>query len=251
LLLSRYNNLEERLQDLDEKDGGGIFSWFSKGIQSMVIRSSIKKNNKQMDRIYLQTGKQYAQKAESPNQKDIAQEKGPSQEAADMLRDTLAQRRTIAELDGAIEELEGEKRKIQNSFGFREKPSARIKILEWQNLRRHEDLQELYLKVGEKAAADKLKGEDLLDEDRAKLDTARRCRESAGEKGREIEKLEAAIAMDEEREKIIKLERAVSKEKERIAVQKKNLAELKGQIDKANKRIDDTRKHIDEIEKGG
>jgi DNA repair exonuclease SbcCD ATPase subunit len=259
LLLSRNNSLEERLQDLDERDGGGIFSWFSKGVQSMVINASVKKNIRQMDRIYLQTGKHYAQKAESrpspagdsPEGGTSVEEAAPSQETALLLRDTLAQRRIIAELEGAAGELEGEKRKIKSSFGFREKPSARIKILERQNLRRQEELRELYLKVGEKAAADKFTGEDLLDEDRAKLDKARRCRESADERGREIEKLEGAIAIDAEQEKIAKLERAISKEKERISAERKNIAELKGQIDRANKRIADTRKYIDEIEGRG
>ncbi|MDR1929278.1 MAG: hypothetical protein LBQ44_01490 [Treponema sp.] len=249
LILSRNNTLEERLQDLEDRGGAGFFSWFSRGVQTLVINSSMRKNFRQLDRIYLQAGKAYAQRAESR-----APDQGTLEEAAALLRDTLAQRRIIAELEGAAAELEEERRRIRNSFGFREKPSARIKTLEQRNFRRREDLRGLYLKVGEDAAAEKLSGADLADEDRAKLAEARRYKENADKDGREIEKLEAAIAVDQEREKIVKLERAVSGQKERIAAGERNLEDLNRRIEDAHERIkqiEDGQKTIQDSEQGG
>jgi hypothetical protein len=247
-ILSRNSALEERLQDLDEKDGG-IFSWFSKGIQSMIFNSSIKKNNKQLDRIYFHAGKQFARTAQKePSAEDTAADDTAAE--ALLLRDTLAKQRELAELEDAVAELEQEKRKIQNSFGFREKPSSRIKVLEEQNRRRVDDLGGLYLRVGEDAAADKF-SEHLSGEDKVKLEQARRYRERAEENGRDIEKLEAAISVDLEKEKIAKLERARSGQKERITEGEKNLAELGRRIEEANERIKETQKYIQELEQAG
>lgn len=251
LSLARFASLEDRLREL-EAGSGGIFSWLSRVIQALIIRSSLKRIGRQLDRICLQAGEAYAGDAASgANAAGGAKAAGgmadpaaggaprenPGEDLSPLLRDIRALRQNLAELDGALGVLEREKAKIRASFGFPEKPARRIKILQERAGRRRQDLQELYLRIGESAAA--VFGDSLNGEDRAALEKAGKYGDSAEETRGEIERIEAGIAVDKEREKILKFEKAVSGRKTRAAENEKNIAELNRKIAEANKRIDE------------
>ncbi|MDR1143161.1 MAG: hypothetical protein LBK77_02945 [Spirochaetaceae bacterium] len=259
LSLARFASLEDRLREL-EAGSGGIFSWLSRVIQALIIRSSLKRIGRQLDRICLQAGEAYAGDAASGANAaggtadpaagganaaggaadpaaGGAPRENPGEDLSPLLRDIRALRQNLAELDGALGVLEREKAKIRASFGFPEKPARRIKILQERAGRRRQDLQELYLRIGESAAA--VFGDSLNGEDRAALEKAGKYGDSAEETRGEIERIEAGIAVDKEREKILKFEKAVSGRKTRAAENEKNIAELNRKIAEANKRIDE------------
>lgn len=269
LFHTRSVSLEDRLREL-EAGGGGIFSWLSRVIQALIIRSSLKRIGRQLDRVYLQAGEAYVRTARdaaivvsganavggtpADAAGDItgsmaeaggdtsagvigASGKGPGDELSLVLRDIRALGQNLAELDGALGVLEQEKAKISASFGFAEKPVRRIKILQERAGRRRQDLQELYLRIGESAGT--LFGDSLNDEDRSALEKARKYGDTAEEIRGEIESIEAGIAVDKEREKILKFEKAVSGQKNRAAESEKNIAELNRKIAEARKRIDE------------
>jgi hypothetical protein len=231
LLLTRAASSGERLREL-ETGIPGVFSWLSRAIQSLIIRSSLKRIEKQLDRVYLEAGEAYARTIDGVP--ETAAEDG---QVSPLFRDIRSLRQNLAELDGALGVLEQEKAKIRVSFGFSEKPARRIKVLEERAGRRRQDLQELYLQVGETAGA--VLQESLDDKDRLALEKAQKYGDSAAAAGREIERIEAKIATDKEREKIGKFEKAVLGQKNRVAISEKNIAELNRKIAEAHKRIDE------------
>jgi hypothetical protein len=250
LFLVRSASCEERLQEL-ETGAAGIFSWLSRAIQALIIRSSLKRIARQLDRTYLQAGEAYVRTTEDTSAGTVAGDSaadaiaGTTAENPDtgeeefslVLRDIRALRQNLTELDGALGVLEQEKAGIRASFGFTEKPARRIKTLQERAVRRQRDLQELYLRIGE--SAETVLKDSLNDEDRLALEKARTYGDSAGEAGREIERIEAGIAADKEREKILKFEKAVAGQKSRAAESEKNIAELNRKIAEAHKRIDE------------
>jgi hypothetical protein len=222
LFLERDLSCRERLRNIE--DAG----WFSRNIQTLVINSSLKKNQRQLDKLHCQAGEIYARL-------DTVQTE-PDDGFSIILRDTRAKWQNLAELDEGIEALEQEKAKIQLSFGFKEKPARHIQILEEKTMRRNEDLRKLYLQVAEGAPS--VLQDSLADGDKAALEKARRYGESAEAGSREIERIEAEIAIDKEKEKIAKLERAVSGQKNRAANSEKNIGELNHKIAEAQRRIE-------------
>ncbi|MDR0599381.1 MAG: hypothetical protein LBG84_04780 [Treponema sp.] len=244
-LLDRAASLQEKLRDLDYPREGGFLSWLRRVVQGMVIRSSLKRVGWEVNQVCRQAGEVYARALKSP-----AAEFAPTGDlaaipAADsaagglgpLIRDTLSMLQILADLDEAIAVLEREKAKIQGSFGFKEGPQRRIKTLEELAGKRRRDLRELCYKVGE--AAGSLLTDSLEEADRAALEKAQRYGDSAAENGREIERIEAEIAIDRERDRIAKLERAVYSQKSRAADSEKNIAELNRKIGEASKRIED------------
>ncbi|MDR2663141.1 MAG: hypothetical protein LBC31_09115 [Treponema sp.] len=259
LFLTRSVSLEDRLQEL-EAGTGGIFSWLSRVIQSLIIRSSLDRIGRQLDRIYLQAGEAYVRDAGDEAvpgaAADAADSAGadatgpgadpatagmPGENPGDALslalRDIRTLEQNLAELDGALGVLEREKAKIRGSFGFAEKPARRIKILQERAGRRRQDLQDLYLRIGE--SADTVFKDRLNDEDRSALEKVRNYGDSAAETRREIERIEAGIAVDKERGKILKFEKALLGQKNRAAESEKNIAELNRKIAEAHKKIDE------------
>jgi hypothetical protein len=222
LFLEREVSYRQRLGDIE--DAG----WFSRNIQALVLNSSLKKNQRQLDKLHCQAGEIYAPL-------DTAQAE-PADDFSIILRDTRSKRQNLLELDEGIEALEQEKAKIQLSFGFKEKPARYIQMLEERTLKRNEDLRKLYLQVAEEAHS--ALQSSLADGDKAALEKARRYNESAQTNDRDIERIEAEIAIDKEKEKIAKLERAVSGQKNRAADSEKNIGELSRKIADAQKRIE-------------
>jgi len=226
LLLERDVSHRKRLGDIENA------GWFSKSVQTLVINSSLKGNQRQLDRLHCRGGEIYARLDAG----EVKSEQAAADDFSIVLRDTRSMRRNLSELDEGIEALEQEKAKIQLSFGFKGKPTRHIQLLEERSAKRNEDLRKLYLQAAERASS--VLQTSLADEDKAALEKARRYDENAGTNGREIERIEAEIAIDKEKEKIAKLERAVSGQKSRAADSEKNIGELNHKIAEAHKRIE-------------
>jgi hypothetical protein len=247
LFTDRALSLNERLSDLTMPGEKKLFPWLGRLIQSMVIRSALKRTERQLEKIRCQGGEIYARGMEHQSGTETGKGKpGKTGEASPpeeedafsiLLRDTRAKRQDLLELDEAIAVLVREKEKINASFHFTEKPARRIKILKERTEKRRKDLQDLYLRLGEAAGSDTALGECMEDGDRQILEKAQSYGRSAEENSREIESIEKAIALDNEREKIARLEKAVSGERSRAANSERNIAELNRKIAEAQKRI--------------
>ncbi|MDR2181724.1 MAG: hypothetical protein LBN92_03485 [Treponema sp.] len=239
LYRERGKNLGARLDELEEA-GNGFLIRLGAFFQSLVIRWSLKRNEKLMDRVYLNAGRIYGEALDTPGR--LASAGSCTEETALLIRDTIAARQYLAELDGAVRVLEREKEKIGASFGFREKPARRIKQLEEQAEARRGDLRGLYRRIGE--GADQLPGLEAKEEDA--LRRARDFGRAAGGHEKEIARLEAAIEADREAARIVRLEKTLAAHRSRVASGEKNIAELDRKIAEGRRRVSDLRREPDE-----
>jgi hypothetical protein len=262
LFLDRSRSFKQRLLDLDGPGGGKDFFWLGRAIQRALIRGALKRIEKQLDQVRRLGGEQYAGIAEKTagSEKTAGPEEpagsektaGPEEPAGPavssgklpapdefctLLRDVLAKRQNMAELDAAIEVLEQEKNKIRKSFRFKEKPKRRIKILKERARKRHRDLLDLYRRVGEAAGSDPVLQKYCGDEEKLALEKVRRYDQDIEETDREIDRIETAMAIDREQKKIARYEKAVDGEKRRALNSEKNIAELNRKIAEVHKRI--------------
>jgi hypothetical protein len=229
LCRSRKESVEERIQDIE--DGSGVFSRISGGIKTMIFRLSVKKYETHLNRIYCDAGAKYL--AEKKGESGIVEIPvlGP------LLRDALSLSRVTEELEEALGTLAEEKRKIEVSLGSR--ASRQIQALEGQAEESRKGLGELYRKMGENAVLDHPDVSAVLTgQDRAVLEEAGRLRKNADEKTREIEKIEAAISINRELVELSKLEKAMDREKSKIAEEERNMAALNRKISETKNRIE-------------
>ncbi|MDR2211966.1 MAG: hypothetical protein LBO65_10970 [Spirochaetaceae bacterium] len=237
LFLDRAASLEQRLLDL-ENPGGGIFSRFTGAIRRGIFRRGLKKIEGQLDRVHCQGGRLYAGILETnPGAGEQSGDAPADSDFAVLLRDVRAKRQLIAELDDAIGVLEEEKNKIRGAFYFKEKPKRHIKMLKERTKKRQRDLLELYRRIGEAAGSDPALQQYLGDQERLALEKVLRYDKEIEENHREIERIETAMAIDKERKKITRFERAVDGEKKRALSSEKNITELNRKIAEVHKKI--------------
>jgi uncharacterized coiled-coil protein SlyX len=239
LYQERGRNLRIRLDELAEK-GNGFFAGLAAFFQSLVIRWSLKKNEKLTDRVYLKAGRIYGEALDTPGRLSAAD--SCTEEIALLVRDVAAARQYLAELDGAVRVLESEKEKIGGSFGFREKPARRIKYLEEHAGTRREDLRRLYHRVGDNAET----LSELLAKETDALERAKGFGRAAAGHEKEIARIEAAIEADREAERITRLEKSLAAYRGRIASGEKNAAELNRKIAEGRQRIKDLQKESEQ-----
>jgi hypothetical protein len=229
LCLSKKETIEGRIQDI-ENSGGGIFAWISGRIKMVMLRSSLKKNDRLVDQIYYRAGK-----------KCLDQRQEGAADDEPLLRDALALNHAIEDLETTLKLLEDEKQKVKGSMGAKGNPARRIKSLEEQAGKTREDLQVLYRKMGENAASGHPSVSGMLNEaDRISLEKAEFYLKDAGEKFREIEQLETAIAVDRERGELERLEKDLDSRKRRLADDERSIIEL-------NRKIAETRERIEQL----
>jgi hypothetical protein len=247
LYLSRKESIEERIRDAE--GGFGIFSRISGGIKAMIFRASLKKCETLLNKTCCDAGAKYLVEKKRENrigkeskiegESEISEEREivESSVLGTLLRDALSLSRAKEELEETLRTLEEEKRKIETSLGGR--ASRQIRALEGQAEESRKGLGEMYLKMGENAVLDHPAVSGMLTEqDRVVLEEADRLRKSADEKTGEIEKIEAAISMNQEIAELSKLEKAKDREKSRIAEEERNMAELNRKISETKTRIE-------------
>jgi hypothetical protein len=232
-------NLAARLDELAGA-GNGFFVRLGAFFQSLVIRCSLKRNEKLVDRVYLNAGRIYGEALDASERPASAA--SCNEETALLIRDTVSARQYLAELDGAVRVLEREKEKIGASFGFHEKPARRIRRLEEQAGARREELRGLYRRIGE--GADMFSGLEAREEDA--LGRARDFGRAACEHEKEIVRIEADIEADRETARIVRLEKTLAAHRGRVASGEKNIAELNRKIAEGRRRIRDLRREPDE-----
>ncbi|MDR1505571.1 MAG: hypothetical protein LBI67_00560 [Treponema sp.] len=231
LYLSRKASIEEQIRTAEDSGQTGIFNRISGVIKTAILRSQEKKCETLLNRIRCESAAKYlAEKKDESGEFPVL---GP------LVRDALALSRVKSELEEALRTLEGEKRKIEASLGFKGSPSRRIRALEEQAEKSREALAGLFLKMGENAAANHPSLSGILNEqDKAALEEADRLRKNADEKTREIERIETAISMDRETAELSKLEKALEREKGKVADEERNMAELGRKISETRSKIE-------------
>ncbi|MDR0584654.1 MAG: hypothetical protein LBG57_09955 [Treponema sp.] len=239
-LVDKIRSLEDRLAELEQKEGSNVFAWIGKGAQSLVLRSFLTKAQDNLEQIYRAAGEHYSRRADGAAPPEIAglfAEIEQVKEEARSLSEDLAK-------------LKEERRVISESFGAEGGPLKYIQTAKNRIASVREELRILYRGFGARAAS--LRQEEGADSslvdtlvtagDQAFLDEAGRINGTIHNTGAAIEKLHASIAIDEERSKIEKYRRLIEQKRLKIAEAEKDLAEFEGCIQEAEKYIAELQK---------
>ncbi|MDR2185154.1 MAG: DivIVA domain-containing protein [Treponema sp.] len=231
-LVPKIRSLEHRLEELEDKDGNGVFSWIGKGAQGLVLRSFLGKSQGNLRRIHESAGEQFilAEKDKMP----------PAD--AEVLKICGEIGRVRASLDALGREtaaLREERQRLFDFFGAEGYPVKRIQILEKNLFRMREDLSILALNFGGALTGGKPLPEDLSGEDRSLLERIETLRETVKTHEGQIEKLKASLAIDGEKRKIAGMRRSIEQHKKRIAAGEAAIADLEERIAGSNRRIEE------------
>lgn len=231
----KISSLESRMAGLEAGDGANMFARVGKGAQRLVIRPSLEKTRKDLERLYGEAGEQFTRPGGPPFQ-------GESAKLAKNIEKARNHFRTLAE---ELAELREERRKLGGSFGAEGGPDKQIQGLERHINHIRQELKAVYRRFGEEAAEgeNKKRFASLFSgDDKQVLDKIKLIRKTIGDYDGKIEKLKASLEIDAEKTEIEKLEKAIEEQRARVAAAEETIAELEG-------RIHESEKNIGELEK--
>ena len=245
-LLTKVLSLEDRFAELEQKEGGNVFTWIGKSAQALVLRSFLTRAQENLEQLRRNVGERYSRRysgvlpeGEAPDYPDFTREVS---DIEDLCEDTQQKRAELQAVTRDLENLKEEKRKISGGFNADGGPIRQIQTLKNHISHVRDELKTLYRRVGAEAAsfgasADEAPPERRLlfdslikPEDRETLDNADRISRSIRDAEATIEKIKASLAIDEEKAKIEKYRRMIQDRKDKITQAEKNITELEASI---------------------
>jgi prefoldin subunit 5 len=234
-LYAKIKSLEDRLEQIEDRSDGNVFTWIGKNTQGVVLRSFLGKSRSSLQKIFTAAGERYFQAASG--------EADVSTGVKRLLEEIEILKEESAALDAAIAGLKEERRRINDTFSPDGGPVKKIQALERHIAHSREELRGVFLRYGRKIEAAAEADLPPLDESDDKLlENIRENRESIQEYDREIEKLKAAIAIDEEKAAIAKMEKSIKDHEGRIRAAEEAIASLTARIKDAGARIEELTK---------
>jgi len=228
-LSAKLGSLETRIGELDNKEGGNVFSWIGKSAQGLVLRSFLTKAQESQEHLYHDVGERYSTR-ESASIDD---------EVAVILAEAETLRGISKTAMDEISSLKDEKRIISASFGIEGNPQKQIMSVKNHINQVNETLRNLYKKFGMQAAGidDDITPERkyyidsiVTAEDSEIIGRAAKLNQSLAENDSAIIKLRASLAIDEEESKIEKYRRTIEDKKEKIIEFEKNIKDLEESV---------------------
>jgi len=248
-LTAKLESLEARIGELENKEGGNVFSWIGKSAQGLVLKSFLSKAQESQEQLYHNVGERYSTDRELLNG-DTGETLGDD-DVAKILAEIFALRGVSKATLNELTLLKDEKRIISASFGIEGNPQKQIQSIKNHINQVKEALSDLYRKFGMQAAGI---DEDIPPERKYFIDTivtaedgeiigrAARLNQSLLENEIAITKLRASLAIDEEKMKIEKYQRSIIDKKNKITDLENSIADLEDNVR-------DSEAHIQELQK--
>jgi uncharacterized coiled-coil DUF342 family protein len=241
-LKAKRESLETRISELDNKEGGNVFSWIGKSAQGLVLKSFLSKALENQEQLYFTIGERYGSRDSVSEDDEVAMIRAE----IDILTGAS---KTVQD---EISALSDEKRIITAGFGIDGNPQKQIQFVKNHITQVNESLGKLYRNFGAQAAGimdaeinpDRKYFIDTIVtvEDGETIGRAVRLNQSLFDNEKAIEKLTASLKIDEEKTKIEKFQRTIEDKKKRIIDLEKGIADLE-------ESVSDCRKYIQELEK--
>ncbi|MDR0442466.1 MAG: hypothetical protein LBH44_03570 [Treponema sp.] len=243
VLTAKVESLESRIGELENKEGGNVFSWIGKSAQGLVLRSFLTKAHENRDQLLRSIGEKFISRNQSMT---------GGGEADSLCAEIEKLRNVSRSLLNELSVLRDEKRVISAGYGVDGSPQKQI-----QNIKHHiahvrEELRALYMNFGAQVAGIQDAGvtperKYFIDtfvsaEDGEVIGRAVRLNQSILDDDAAIGKLRASIAIDEERAKIDKYRRSIDDKKDRIAEHERAIIDLENNIKDAQVRIEELQK---------
>ncbi|MDR2069896.1 MAG: hypothetical protein LBP81_00560 [Treponema sp.] len=229
-LYSKIKSLEDRLEQLEDRGEGNVFTWIGKNTQGVVIRSFLGTSRNSLQKIFTAAGEKYSQ--------SVSIEIETSDRIRPLLGEIDTVKKDLEVLGAALVRLKEERRRINDAFSPDGGPAKKIQALERRIAHSKEELRGVFLQYGRSIEAEAA-APPMEEADTRLLEAIRKSRQSIREYDREIEKLEASLAIDEEKAAIAKMEKAVKDHEARIRAGEDAIASLTAQIGEAKARIEE------------
>jgi len=231
-LLTKVLSLEERLNELEKKEGGNVFTWIGKGAQSLVLRSFLTKAQENLEQLRRNAGESYSRDYKLPEGGNDLSEGNAGIES--LCAEIDGKRAHSNALSSDIAVLKEERRKINNSFSAEGGPVKHINTIKNHIANVQNDLKALYRRMGAECASIDLKDgaerrqalDSLLQpQDGEILESASRIDKTIHDCEDEIKKLEASLSIDDEKAKIDKFRKMIQEKRDKIARAEQDIAE--------------------------
>jgi hypothetical protein len=236
-LLTKVLSLEERMTGLEEKEGGNVFTWIGKNTQGLVLRSFLTRAQENLEQLRRNVGERYSRNDTVRLPAGEADGAIPETAAIEDLCAEIEQKRAQArDLSQELAELREERRTISGSFNDEGDPLKQIQTLKNHIAHVRDDLKALYRRIGAEAASlDGIERRQVVDslitpEDKEILDNAARISRLIHDDETAIEKLQASLAIDEEKAKIEKYRKMIQEKKDKITQAEKSIMEYEESI---------------------
>jgi chromosome segregation ATPase len=239
-ILSKIQELETKLGGLEDKEGekSGIFSRIGKNVQGLALRSTLGKHQEQIRKLCEATAEKFTL-ADNPTGNEELSAFAAEVEELRCQRSALADELTALKVEHGT---------INETFSKEGNPSKHIQSLEKYIAQTNDEIHTLHSKAGKETAdgasidgasidaIDALET-SLSDDETALLDKITLAREIARDTETRIAGLNAAIAIDEEKEEIDRHRKAIEEQRRRIATAEAAIADIETRIVEAEQRI--------------
>jgi len=224
-LLTKVLSLGERLDELEKKEGGNVFTWIGKGAQSLVLRSFMTKAQENLEQLRRNVGECYSRDRKLSDGNDMSLGNAGIEA---LYAEIEGKRERSNAISSEIAALREERRMINNSYNAEGGPLKHINTVKNHIAIVQNDLKTLYRRMGaECASIDPAKDPPaerkqalasfIQPQDADVLESASRIDKAIHDCEEEIKKLEASLAIDDEKAKIDKFKKMIQEKREKIA----------------------------------
>ena len=242
-LKAKLESLEARIIELDSKSGN-VFSWIGKSAQGLVLKSFLSKAQDSQGQLFLTIGERYLQRNIQQGARDYVSD---DDEVAKVRAEIDILRGDSRVVQDEIAVLKDEKRIISAGFGIDGNPQKQIQSVNNHITQVNNTLRALYKSFGSQAAGimdaeinpDRKYFIDAIvtAEDGEIIGRAVRLNQSLMDNEKAIIKLQASLAIDEEKAKIEKFQKSIEEKKKRIDDLKKSISDLEENVRESGKYI--------------
>ena len=231
-LLDRINEHELKLEELEKRDGG-ILAWLGKSAQMTVSKTVLAKNRSALKQLYRTTGEKFLfSKSVESLDGETAISAGKIMELKELLS-------SLAE---DLSSLKGERRRIGEIFGVEGSPSRRIQGLEKHIAHVKGRYPGVYISMGLLAADETGAGSlssYISTDDTPILEKAGLLKTQIAKYQLEIEKVKAALNIENEKAAIEKMQKGIKGQQLKISVAQEIIADFEKQIAETEQRIEE------------
>ena len=243
-LTAKMESLESRIAELENRDGGNVFTWIGKSAQGLVLRSFLSKAQESQEQLYHNTGEHYSDREPLSQNDEVAEIRGEVDELRALSRATM----------NDISILKDEKRVISAGFDIDGNPQKQIQTVRNHIAQVREEIKNLYRNFGAQAAG--IMDADIKPERKYFIDTivtaedgeiigrAVKLNQTITENEKAIGKLKASILIDEEKARIEKFKKSIQEKKDRIADLEKSITDLEENIRESEAQIQELKKQL-------
>jgi len=243
-LKAKLGSLETRIGELENKEGGNVFTWIGKSAQGLVLKSFLSKAQESQEQLYLNIGERYSNRESVKDDDDVAM----------ILAEIELLRGFSRNAQDEIALLKDEKRIISAGFGIDGNPQKQIQSVKNNITQIKETLHNLYRNFGSQASGimdaeinpDRKYFIDTIvaAEDGEIIGRAVRLNQSLADNEKAVSKLRASLAIDEEKSKIEKFQKSIEDKKKRIAEYEASIADLEENVRDCEKCIKELEKQL-------